>query len=167
MLMFSCLLLSFVAYHQFSIASFKTVPVLRKLLKSLMEKRRCSCRAMPGSCRCGLPRAEGRKGAAARGEGRSPVAATEASNEAASRPSGQRVAAPFQAAERRPASRQRFVVRAGRRFANATNKYVRFAFAFVIFLLRLCLFPFAGCLLYNLGMRMNIPVQNGEHHTTQ
>ena len=49
-------------------------------------------------------------GAAARGEGRFPVAATEASNEAAIRPSGQRVAAPFQAAERRPASRQRFVV---------------------------------------------------------
>ena len=54
------------------------------------------------SCRCGLPRAEGRKGVAARGEGRSPVEATEASNEAAGRPSGQRVAAPFQAAERRP-----------------------------------------------------------------
>ena len=48
-------------------------------------------------------------------EGRSPVAATKPLNEAASRPSGQRVAAPFQAAERRPASRQRFVVRAGRR----------------------------------------------------
>ena len=62
------------------------------------------------SCRCGLPRAEGRKGVAARGEGRSPVEATEASNEAAGRPSGQRVAAPFQAAERRSASRQRFVV---------------------------------------------------------
>ncbi len=44
-LMFSCLLLSFVAYHQFSIASFKTVPVLRKQQKSLQEKRRCSCRA--------------------------------------------------------------------------------------------------------------------------
>jgi len=43
-------------------------------------------------------------------EGRSPVAATESSNESASRPSGQRVAAPFQAAERRSASRQRFVV---------------------------------------------------------
>jgi hypothetical protein len=67
------------------------------------------------SCRCGLPRAEGRKGAAARGEGRFPVATTKSSNEASSRPSGQRVAAPFQAAERRAASRQQFVVRAGRR----------------------------------------------------
>ena len=70
---------------------------------------------MPGSCRCGLPRAEGRKGAAARGEGRLPVVATELSNEASCRPSGQRTAAPFQAAERRSAGRQRFVVRAGRR----------------------------------------------------
>jgi len=41
--MFSYLLLFFVADHQFSIASFKTVPVLRKQLKSLLEKRRCSC----------------------------------------------------------------------------------------------------------------------------
>ena len=59
-------------------------------------------------CRCGLPMAEGRKGAAARGEGRSPVVATKSSNEPAIRPSGQRVAAPFQVAERRSASRQRF-----------------------------------------------------------
>jgi len=65
---------------------------------------------MPGSCRCGLPRAEGRKGAAARGEGRSPEGRTKPSNKAAGRPSDQRIAAPFQAAERRPASRQRFVV---------------------------------------------------------
>ena len=42
MLMFSCLLLSFVAYHQFSVASFKTVSVLRKYLKSFKEERRCS-----------------------------------------------------------------------------------------------------------------------------
>ena len=33
MLTFSCLLLSFVAYHQFSIALFKTVPVLMKRKK--------------------------------------------------------------------------------------------------------------------------------------
>ena len=38
------------------------------------------------------------------------VVATESSNEATSRPSGQRGTAPFQAAERRSASRQRFVV---------------------------------------------------------
>ena len=47
----------------------------------------------------GLPRAEGRKGSAARGEGRSPVATTKSPNEASCRPSGQRVAAPFQAAD--------------------------------------------------------------------
>ena len=37
------------------------------------------------------------------------VVATESSNEATSRPSGQRGTAPFQAAERRSARRQRFV----------------------------------------------------------
>ena len=55
------------------------------------------------SCRCGLPMAEGRKGAAARGEGRFTVAATESSNEASSRPSGQRGIATFR---RRNAARQ-------------------------------------------------------------
>ena len=62
------------------------------------------------SCRCGLPRAEGRKVAAARGEGRSPKVTIELVNEATSRPSSQRDVATFQAAERRSASRQRFVV---------------------------------------------------------
>ena len=49
------------------------------------------------------------------------VVATESSNEATSRPSGQRGTAPFQAAERRPASRQRFVVRAGRRIVGIVS----------------------------------------------
>ena len=55
------------------------------------------------SCRCGLPRAEVRKVAAARGEGRSAVVATELSSEATIRPSGQHAAAPFR---RRDAARQ-------------------------------------------------------------
>ena len=55
------------------------------------------------SCRCGLPRAEGRKVAAARGEGRSAIVATYLSSEATWRPSGQRVAATFR---RRNAARQ-------------------------------------------------------------
>jgi len=76
---------------------------------------------MPDSCRCGLPRAEGRKGAAARGEGRSAVVATDLSSEATSRPSGQRGTATFQAAERRSASRQRFVVRAARRIVGMVS----------------------------------------------
>ena len=66
--------------------------------------QRCSCRATPGSCRCDLPTAEGRKGAAARGEGRSLYRddrGVERSN--LSRPSSQRDAAPFQ---RRNAARQ-------------------------------------------------------------
>ena len=49
----------------------------------------------------GLPRAEGRKFAEARGEGRTTAVTTELLNEASRRPSGQRAAAPFQAAERR------------------------------------------------------------------
>ena len=55
------------------------------------------------------------------------VATTESSNEAASRPSGQRAVAPFQAAERRSASRQRFVVRAGRRIVGMVSSPHRVA----------------------------------------
>ena len=94
---------------------FKIVLVLKKQLKCQQRSETVRVVRRHSSCRCGLPRAEGRKGVAARGEGRVTVAATKALNEAAGRPSGQRVAAPFQAAERRLASRQRFVVRAGRR----------------------------------------------------
>ena len=53
-------------------------------------------RAGERSCRCGLPMAEGRKGAAARGEGRPTVVATESLDEASERPSGQRADSPFQ-----------------------------------------------------------------------
>ena len=88
---------------------------LEEAIEVSKENRRRSCRANARFVSMRLAEAEGRKGAAARGEGRSPVVATKSSNEAASRPSGQRATAPFQAAERRSASRQRFVVRAGRR----------------------------------------------------
>ena len=54
----------------------------------------------------GLPRAEGLKFAAARGEGRPTVVTTELLNEASRRPSGQRAATDFRAAERRSASRR-------------------------------------------------------------
>ena len=54
----------------------------------------------------GLPRAEGRKFAEARGEGRPTVVTTELLNEASRRPSGQRAATDFRAAERRSASRR-------------------------------------------------------------
>jgi len=98
-------------FHNFTIyKSFKIVLVLKKQLKCQQRSETVRVGRRPGSCRCGLPRAEGRKVAAARGEGRSPVAATESSKEEARRLSGQRVAETFQAAERRSASRQRFVV---------------------------------------------------------
>ena len=89
--------------------------VSREISPERSELRQQSLEGCERSCRCGLLRAEGRKVAAARCEGRIPVATTESSDEIASRPSSQRVAAPFQAAERRSSSRQRFVVRAGRR----------------------------------------------------
>ena len=88
---------------QFSISSFKTVPVLKKQMRSQRRSEDVRVGRMPGSCRCGLPRAEGRKGAAARGEGLSPVATTKSPSEAARRPSSQRDAASFQ---RRNAARQ-------------------------------------------------------------
>ena len=50
----------------------------------------------------GLPRAEGRKFAEARGEGRTTAVTTELLNEASRRPSGQRADADFHAAERHP-----------------------------------------------------------------
>ena len=54
----------------------------------------------------GLPVAEGRKIAEARGEGRPTVVTTELPNETLKRPSGQRADANFHAAERREASRR-------------------------------------------------------------
>ena len=75
----------------------------------------CSCRATPGSCRCDLPKAEGRKGAAARGEGRDICRDdrnVERGNLSTFKPTRCR---DLSAAERRSARRQRFVVRAGRR----------------------------------------------------
>ena len=77
--------------------------------------QRCSCRATPGSCRCDLPTAEGRKGAAARGEGRNSCSddrSVERSCLSTFKPTRCR---DLSAAERRAARRQRFVVRAGRR----------------------------------------------------
>ena len=41
-----------------------------EMAEEVIVEQRCLCRATPGSCRCDLPTAEGRKGAAARGEGR-------------------------------------------------------------------------------------------------
>jgi len=72
--------------------------------------------------------AEGRKGAATRGEGRVIIEAIELSNEASKRPSRQRVAAPFQAAERRSARRQRFVVApvGAKNIAFKTTAFARF-----------------------------------------
>ena len=81
----------------------------------LTGEQRCSCRATPGSCRCDLPGAEGRKGAVARGEGRNICRddrSVERSNLSAFKPTHCR---DLSAAERRSARRQRFVVRAGRR----------------------------------------------------
>ena len=81
--------------------AFKTVPLLMKQMKGRRGIKNFVSRAGERSCRCGLTRAEGRKGAAARGEGRNSALTTELSNEASRRPSGQRAAAPFHAAERR------------------------------------------------------------------
>ena len=86
-----------------------------KMAEKFIERQRCSCRATPGSCRCDLPTAEGRKGAAARGEGRNSCSddrSVERSNLSTFKPTRCR---DLSAAERRSASRQRFVVRAGRR----------------------------------------------------
>ena len=57
-------------------------------------------------CRAASPKAEGRKLAEARGEGRTTGVTTEFLNEASRRPSGQRADANFRAAERRSASRR-------------------------------------------------------------
>ena len=86
-----------------------------KMAEEVIGGQRCSCRATPGSCRCALPRAEGRKGAAARGEGRNLYRDdwnVKRSNLSTFRPTRCR---DLSAAERRSARRQRFVVRAGRR----------------------------------------------------
>ena len=85
------------------------------MAEEVIGGRRCSCRAMPGSCRCDLPRAEGRKGAVARGEGRNSYhvdRSVERSNLPTFKPTRCR---DLSAAERRAARRQRFVARAGRR----------------------------------------------------
>ena len=86
-----------------------------EMAEEVIVEQRCSCRATPGSCRCDLPRAEGRKGAAARGEGRNLYhddRGVERSNLPTFKPTRCR---DLSAAERRAARRQRFVVRAGRR----------------------------------------------------
>ena len=91
------------------------------MAEKLIGWRRCSCRATPSSCRCELPTAEGRKGAAARGEGRNISCgdwSVECSNMSTFRPTRCRA---LSAAERRSARRQRFVVRAGRRTHAATT----------------------------------------------
>ena len=85
------------------------------MAEEVIGGQRCSCRATPGSCRCDLPRAEGRKGAAARGEGRNLYhddRSVERSNLQTFKPTRCRN---LSAAERRSARRQRFVARAGRR----------------------------------------------------
>ena len=86
-----------------------------EMAKEVIVEQRCSCRATPGSCRCDLPRAEGRKGAAARGEGHNLYhddRSVERSNLPTFKPTRCRT---LSAAERRAARRQRFVARAGRR----------------------------------------------------
>ena len=79
-----------------------------EMAEEVIGGQRCSCWAMPGSCRCDLPRAEGRKGAAARGEGRniySDDRNVERSNLSTFKPTRCR---DLSAAERRSARRQRF-----------------------------------------------------------
>ena len=96
-------------------ALIKDCSVSWEMAGEVIGGQRCSCRATPGSCRCDLPRAEGRKGAAARGEGRNPChddRSVERSNLLTFKPTRCR---DLSAAERRSARRQRFVVRAGRR----------------------------------------------------
>ena len=86
-----------------------------EMAEEVIVEQRCSCRATPGSCRCDLPRAEGRKGAAMRGEGRNICRddrSVERSYLSTFRSTRCR---DLSAAERRSARRQRFVVRAGRR----------------------------------------------------
>ena len=80
-----------------------------EMAEEVIEEQRCSCRVAPGSCRCDLPRAEGRKGAAARGEGRNLYRDdwnVKRSNLSTFRPTRCRA---LSAAERRSARRQRFV----------------------------------------------------------
>jgi len=86
-----------------------------EMAEEVIVEQRCSCRATPGSCRCDLPRAEGRKGAAMRGEGRNICRddrSVERSYLSTFRSTRCR---DLSAAERRSARRQRFVARAGRR----------------------------------------------------
>jgi len=134
-LTFSCLLLFFVAYHQFlnlatkssrgrrgSIDVLLSSPVLCGLPSILnliiqdrsclneakegsKEKRRCSCRANARFVSLRLAEVRRTKGRGSAWRRSLPVATTKSSNETVSRPSGQRVAALFQAAGRRSASR--------------------------------------------------------------
>ena len=95
-------------------ALIKDCSISREMAEEVIGGQRCSCRATPGSCRCDLPRAEGRKGAAARGEGRNLYCddrGVKRSNLSTFKPTRCR---DLSAAERRSARRQRFVVRAGR-----------------------------------------------------
>jgi len=96
-------------------ALIKDRSVSWEMAEEVIEGQRCSCRATPGSCRCDLPTAEGRKGAAARGEGHDLYRcdrSVERSNLSTFKPTRCR---DLSAAERRSARRQRFVARAGRR----------------------------------------------------
>ena len=81
-----------------------------EMAEEVIVEQRCSCRATPGSCRCDLPTAEGRKGAAARGEGRNLYhddRSVKRIDLSTFRPTRCR---DLSAAERRAARRQRFVV---------------------------------------------------------
>ena len=95
MLMFSCLLLSFVAYHQFSIASFKTVPLLERWLK---RRERCKGvrvgqRPVRVDAPCRGPKAERVRRRVAKVV---PPQKQQIVDEASKRPSGHGGDAPFQ-----------------------------------------------------------------------
>jgi len=133
-------------------ALIKDSSVSWEMAKEVIEEQRCSCRVAPGSCRCDLPRAEGRKGAAARGEGRNSCSddrSVERSCLSTFKPTRCR---DLSAAERRSARRQRFVVRAGRRH-HGRNHLHRFS-------LPLC--PSAPLLLcVNKNPYLSLPVLHG------
>ena len=99
-------------HSPFPIPRIKTVLLLRKRMNGRREVKIFVSRAGERSCRCGLPRAEGRKGAAARGEGRPTIVTTESLEEVSKRPSSQRVAAPFQGGGTPPGKQAAFRGRA-------------------------------------------------------
>ena len=103
------------------IVSIQDRSSLEKASGSSKEKRRCSCRA--NARFVSLRLAEGRRPKGRGGAWRRSLigSGNRILNEASSRPSSQRDVAPFQVAERRSASRQRFVVRAGRRIVGMVS----------------------------------------------